>query len=152
MNEHDTPADGVAVSPPLSKGAEVPVKMTAGALLRAGREAQGWHIAALATAIKVTPRKVDALENDRLGELPDATFARALAQTICRQLKMDPQPVLALLPPNGAISLEPASRIRSTPYRERTGRAEQGPGKTLGPLFWGAALLLLGLIVILFEH
>ena len=123
---------------------EGPVKVTAGALLRAGREAQGLHIAALASAIKVTPRKLEALENDRLDELPDATFARALAQTICRHLKMDPQAVLALLPPNGAISLEPASRIQSTPYRDRAGRAEQGPGKSLGPLFWGAALLLLG--------
>lgn len=144
MSEHDTPTDSAASGLPLGKSAEAPVKVTAGALLRAGREAQGLHIAALATAIKVTPRKVDALENDRWGELPDATFARALAQTICRHLKIDPQPVLALLPPSGTVALEPASRIQSTPYRDRAGRAEHGPGKSLGPLFWGAALLLVG--------
>ncbi len=115
---------------------------TAGGLLRAAREAQGLHIAALATAIKVTPRKVEALENDRLQELPDATFARALAQTICRHLKIDAQPVMALLPPAGTVSLEPASRMQSTPYRDRAGRADPTVGKGLGPLLWGAVLLL----------
>ena len=53
---------------------------TAGTLLRAAREKQGLHIAALAAAIKVSPRKLDALENDRWHELPDATFVRALAR------------------------------------------------------------------------
>ena len=65
---------------------------SAGALLRAAREEQGLHIAALAAAIKVTPRKLDALENDRCDELPDATFTRALAQTVCRALKIDAGP------------------------------------------------------------
>ena len=72
---------------------------TAGGLLRQARQAQGLHIAALAAAIKVTPRKLELLEADRLDELPDATFTRALAQTVCRTLKIDAAPVLALLPP-----------------------------------------------------
>ena len=140
MIEPDSPVAGVSPGPP--------ARPSAGAVLRAAREAQGLHVAALATAIKVTPRMVEALENDRLQELPDTTFARALAQTVCRHLKIDPQPVLALLPASGAVALEPASRIRSTPYRDRGGRAEQGPVKNLGPLFWGAALLLLGALAL----
>ena len=75
-----------------------PGPTTAGGLLRAAREKQGLHIAALAAAIKVAPRKLDALENDRHDELPDATFVRALAQTVCRTLKIDPRPVLHMLP------------------------------------------------------
>ena len=45
----------------------------AGALLRAARERQGLHIAALAAAIKVSQRKLEALEADRGDGLPDAT-------------------------------------------------------------------------------
>ena len=67
---------------------------SAGALLRQARQAQGLHIAALAAAIKVTPRKLELLEADRYDELPDATFVRALAQTVCRSLKIDAAPVL----------------------------------------------------------
>ena len=71
-----------------------PGTATAGSLLRAAREKQGLHIAALAAAIKVSQRKLEALEGDRYDELPDATFTRALAQTVCRTLKVDARPVL----------------------------------------------------------
>ena len=47
---------------------------SAGALLRAARERQGLHVAALAAMIKIPQRKLESLEADRLDELPDATF------------------------------------------------------------------------------
>ena len=87
-----------------------PRRPTAGRLLREARQAQGLHIAALASAIKVAPRKLELLEADRLDELPDATFTRALAQTVCRSLKIDAAPILALLPPPSGHRLEQSAR------------------------------------------
>jgi cytoskeleton protein RodZ len=92
---------------------------SAGAILRAARERQGLHIAALAAAIKVAPRKLDALEKDRWHELPDATFTRALAQTVCRTLKIDPRPVLDLLPAVEAAGLDNVTGSLNTPFHER---------------------------------
>ena len=87
---------------PLSEDVTVPPSdgggPTAGMLLRQAREATGLHIAALAVAMKVPVKKLEALEADRLGDLPDAVFVRALAASVCRTLKMDPAPVLAKLP------------------------------------------------------
>ena len=96
---------------------------TAGALLREARQAKGLHIAALATAIKVAPRKLELLESDRFDELSCATFTRALAQTVCRSLKIDSAPVLALLP-QAAIE-----HHRLSPEREvsRNNRAQVSP-------------------------
>jgi cytoskeleton protein RodZ len=71
---------------------------SAGALLRAAREAAGLHVATLAANLKVPVRKLEALEEDRYDLLPDAVFVRALASSICRTLKIDPQPVLQRLP------------------------------------------------------
>lgn len=71
---------------------------TAGMLLRQAREAAGLHVAALAVSLKVSVRKLEALEQDRLDLLPDPVFVRALAATICRTLKCDPQAVLDRLP------------------------------------------------------
>ena len=71
---------------------------TAGALLRQFREDAGFKLDVLAQALRVSPAKLNALEADRLDELPDAMFARALALAVCRQLKIDASPVLALLP------------------------------------------------------
>jgi cytoskeleton protein RodZ len=105
---------------------------TAGALLRQGRQARGLHIAALAAAIKVTPRKLDSLENDRFDELPGPTFTRALAQTVCRSLKMDPAPVLALLPMPPGHGLEQMSRGLNAPFNDRPTRRMPGEASVLG--------------------
>lgn len=126
---------------------ETPVqeaRASAGALLRAARERQGMHVAALAAAIKIPQRKLEALESDRLDELPDATFARALALTVCRALKIDPAPVLAQLPQSGAQALADVSGGLNAPFRERPGRSSDGPdsGPLRQPLVWAALLVL----------
>src|SRR4029453_16141215 len=72
--------------------------LTAGMLLRRAGEATGLHVAALAVSLKVPVRKLEALEEDRYDLLTDAVFVRALASSICRTLKIDPQPVLDRLP------------------------------------------------------
>ena len=117
---------------------------SAGALLRAAREKQGMHIAALAATIKITVHKLEALEHDRYDALPDATFTRALALTVCRALKIDPSPVLARLPQGGATGLSQAKGGLNMPFRERPGRADPDDrlvGKR--PLVWAALLILL---------
>ena len=135
--------DGVDQNP----GAPV----TAGALLKRARQAQGLHIAALSASIKVAQRKLESLEADRFDELPDATFTRALAQTVCRSLKIDSAPVLALLPPAAGNRLGDKGDINA-PFRERPGRGEpQDWGRVAAsPAVWGPALLLLGAVVVYF--
>jgi len=80
---------------------------TAGQLLRRYRETQGVQIDILASSLKVPVSKLQSLENDRLDELPDAMFARALTLAVCRILKNDPAPVLALLPGQDVSRLAP---------------------------------------------
>ncbi len=128
----------------MSDDAETAPRVTAGGLLRAAREKQGLHIAALAASIKVAPRKLDALEHDRYTELPDATFTRALAQTVCRSLKIDPQPVLALLPHAEVSALDHVSGMLNEPFRERPGRADPGAMAVaaIRPMAWAGLLLL----------
>lgn len=72
--------------------------ISAGALLREARERRGIDIGMLSAALKVSPRKLQALEADRHDELPDPVFTRSLAMSVCRLLGADPAPVLALLP------------------------------------------------------
>ncbi|MBX3638705.1 MAG: helix-turn-helix domain-containing protein, partial [Rubrivivax sp.] len=129
----------------------VPDKASPGALLRAAREKQGLHIAALAAAIKVAPRKLDALENDRWHELPDATFTRALAQTVCRTLKIDARPVLDLLPAAGTVALEPSGGSLNTPFDGPPGR--EGPAAAsfaIRPMVWAAGVLMVAAVIVYF--
>lgn len=141
------------MSEPLADGSrsDNPVgDLTAGGMLRQARQAQGLHIAALAAAIKVAPRKLEMLEADRFDELPDATFARALAQTVCRTLKIDAEPVLAKLPlPPQMNRLEHVTRGLNEPFRDRIGRVEGFDRSVLfRPVVWGPALLVLATLVV----
>ncbi|MBQ0959561.1 helix-turn-helix domain-containing protein [Ideonella sp. 4Y11] len=125
---------------------------SAGALLREARMAQGMHIAVLATHLKVSPRKLEALEQDRHDELQGPTFVRALAQAACRALKIDPAPILALLPPAGQRTLDDVGGGLNAPFREHGMRRDpaleldaKGKGVlvTVLVLLMGAALLWL---------
>lgn len=118
-------------------------------LLREAREAAGLHIAALAAALKVPVRKLEALEAGRYDELPDLTFARALASSACRHLKVDPAPVLAQLPASPTPQLGDSRQAINAPFKS----PQQAPA--VNPLGWlsrpavlGAIALLLGALVL----
>ena len=125
---------------------------SAGRLLREARERQGLHIAALAASIKVTQKKLELLEADRFDALPDATFARALALTVCRALKIDSDAVLRLLPPAGGYRLEQVGEGLNAPFRERPGVLAQrdGAGFAFGWVFWLTTLILVAAAVVYF--
>ena len=85
--------------------------------LRQEREALGLHIAALAAALKVPVRKLEALEAGRYDELPDMTFARSLASSACRHLKIDPSLVLAQMPASHLPQLGEAQQMINAPFK-----------------------------------
>ena len=132
----DAPASGLEASTASAAATH------AGALLRDAREAQGLHVAALAVSLKVPVRQIEALEADRLDQLPDTVFARALAGSVCRQLKIDPQPVLARLPQS-----EPRLRKEREPLNEPFRTSESGIRAWREHLLRPAALLALALLV-----
>jgi cytoskeleton protein RodZ len=90
------------MSDPTSLSTDAP---TPGQLIREARERLGLHIVALAAALKVPVRKLEALEANRWEELTDATFTRALASSVARHLKIDAGPLLARLPTARPASL-----------------------------------------------
>lgn len=126
-----------------ASAAPQPASLSAGAMLREARQAKGLHIAALAASIKVSQRKLELLEADKISELPDATFARALAQTVCRSLKIDPVPVLAALPQAPSYRLEGVDEGINRPFRDRPGRHEPTDLSAIAsPAVWVPALII----------
>jgi cytoskeleton protein RodZ len=120
--------------------------VTAGNILREARERQGLHIAMLAATMKVPPKKLEALEQGRLDQLPDLAFARALAKSVCRNLKIEPDQVLSLMPnlnqPEGLVK---AANGLATPYENNDAPSMDNDrwGVLRRPVFW-ATLLVLG--------
>jgi cytoskeleton protein RodZ len=123
--------------------------MTAGDMLREAREAHGLHLDMVAAALKVSPQKLAALEADDIGALPDPVFARALAASVCRALRIDPAPVLAKLPGIQRPGLAEADQTISRSLRSSAPRSGAGAGRrpsrallvVVGLLLAGAAVL-----------
>ena len=127
------------------------VGASAGLLLRQARESAGLHIAALAVSLKVPVKKLEALEADRFELLPDAVFVRALAASVCRTLKVDVDPILALLPQTSKPRVGQRQTAINTPFR--------APGDGPAPSIWtqvskpavlAGLLLLMGALVLIF--
>jgi cytoskeleton protein RodZ len=125
--------------------------VTAGTLLREAREAAGLHVATLAANLKVPVRKLEALEEDRYDLLPDAVFVRALASSVCRTLKVDPQPVLQRLPQTAQPRLVHDSKGINAPFRAPGDGRNPGVLDHLGrPVVLIVVALLVGALVLVF--
>ncbi|MBT2321460.1 helix-turn-helix domain-containing protein [Variovorax paradoxus] len=124
--------------------------MSAGDMLREAREAHGLHIDMVAAALKVSTQKLAALEADDIDSLPDPVFARALAASVCRALRIDPAPVLAKLPGAQPAGLAQADRTISKSLRSAAPRSG-GVGSNGRPsraLLIVVVLLLIGAAVL----
>ncbi|MBP7451291.1 MAG: helix-turn-helix domain-containing protein [Ottowia sp.] len=133
-----------AATPPEPPPAPVPQGDSAGVMLRRLRESAGVDAALVASAMKVSLQKLDALENNRFDELPDLTFARGLASAICRAFGADPAPVLERMP-LAAHGLRAQGQVINQPFR----RMGDGPAPMLNnsfskPLLIVVAVLLMG--------
>ena len=123
----------------------------AGALLRQAREGAGLHIEVLASTLKVPVSKLAALEGDRLHELPDAVFARALAASVCRTLGVEPGAVLDRMPKNPSPRLAQDDESINAPFRGSREIYRASPWSQISkPVVLAVLALLLAALVLIF--
>jgi cytoskeleton protein RodZ len=89
MTDHVDPSASVPVADSLANGHT---------LLTQAREAAGLPLDALSMALKVPVKRLEQLEAGDYAAMPDMTFARALAMSVCRHLQIDAQLVLDRMP------------------------------------------------------
>ena len=128
-----------------------PDAVTAGQLLREAREGVGLHLEALAVALKVPVKKLEALETGRHDLLLDMVFVRALACSVCRILKIDPAPVLALLPYAGPSNLNVVSAWHQASFSAYQPAPKPASRSSVSaPAAVGGLLLVIGAAVLVF--
>jgi cytoskeleton protein RodZ len=115
-----------------------------GALIKAGRELAGVHMAVLSVNLKVSIKQLEALEADQFELLSGPVFARALAAKVCRFVKIDPDPVLALMPAatNGLKPLQILGSDASHSYQSSPS-ASNTHSMGMSLKLWLLALLLI---------
>jgi len=123
--------------------------------VRQARERAGLRVEALAAMLKVPVRQLEALEAGRYDELPDPTFVRALASSVCRVLKTDPGPILATLPALARARLGEPENALHTPLPSATAstvlaRAASAPIQRLSAPVAVALFLLVAALTLWF--
>ena len=126
---------------------ETPPILSAGQLLREARLKAGVHVAVLSVNLKVPVRQLEALEANEFDADKGPVFYRGLAASVCRQLNLDPAPVLALLPrPSGQLEAGKHMLQPATPQHARLGNTETFQARSsLKVVGLGALLLALTL-------
>jgi cytoskeleton protein RodZ len=142
-------AEDVAVA--LETQAPAAPAPSAGALLREAREAAGVDLMTLAQALKVSVKKIEALEADAYDRLPDAVFTRGLASSVCRALKIDPKQILERMPTSPTVRLAQEEGGLNTPF-QTPGDVAKTPflDQLSRPMILAALAILLGAIVLVF--
>ncbi len=72
-------------------------ELSPGRCLRLARESRGLSIADVTQAIKFGSRQIDALERDDFDKLPGNTFVRGLIRSYAKLLRIEAEPLLAML-------------------------------------------------------
>jgi len=124
---------------------------TPGQMIRQARESMGLHIVALAAALKVPVRKLEALEANRWEELTDTTFTRALASSVARHLKMDAAPVLAGLPTASLAQLNTPTGLGRVSEGGPSVSLALAPPASFGRHTWLVVGLLFGAAALYFS-
>jgi cytoskeleton protein RodZ len=73
------------------------VVISLGQRLREARQARGLGIEDVVQALKFSARQIEAIEADRMDILPGSVFQRGLVRSYARLLKLDPEPLMALI-------------------------------------------------------
>lgn len=125
---------------------------TAGSMLREARVSAGAHLESIAFSLKVPVNKIDALERDDVTAFPDTAFMRALAASVCRILRVDPAPVLALMPQHRPDTLSSQNQSARPTFRHSAAAARSSAwfGRSSRWLMVAVIVLLLGAAAMVF--
>lgn len=130
---------------------EVAKHLGAGGMLRCARETQGMHIAMLAVALKVSVKKLEALEADQYELFTDTVFVRALASSVCRALKIDAEPILAAMPRSLAPTIKSNKSGLNTTFNDPASDNQRTFFPSMPrPLGFAIGVILLGIFAIVF--
>ncbi|WP_394777709.1 helix-turn-helix domain-containing protein [Undibacterium sp.] len=117
---------------------------SAGGQLAAARKQKNMSVQQVADQLKLSPRQVAAMEANQFDALPKAVIVRGFVRSYAKLLKIEAEPIIALLPqdatPAGAqvSALKPAM---ATPFMESRLPLLNRPDANNNKYIWGAGLL-----------
>jgi len=137
-------SDDTPSQPPQQVAPEQSALERVGDALSRARASRGLSVDDVAAQLKFAPRQVSALEQGRMDAIPGGAFSRGMVRSYCRLLRIEAEPLLALLP----VSLPDADRLserfnQPVPFSDSTRRLNVAYASLAG-----AALVVAGWVAI----
>jgi cytoskeleton protein RodZ len=107
--------------------------MSLGAYLRSLREAKGGSLEDMARSTRVGIRHLEALEDERLADLPSPVFVRGFIRAYCSFLRENPEPALGRY--HELAGIQAATQAANAPPRPRN--------------TWASSSVVVGLVLLL---
>lgn len=85
---------------------------SAGAQLKAQREALGWPVEQVADQLKLAPRQVIALEEGDMAALPNLAVVRGFVRAYAKVVRLDAAPLVAMIEVHPVPAQDPAAPVR----------------------------------------
>ena len=136
------PSDDDTMDLPEGDAGEVSGNVPGWIMLQQARIAAGVEIEPLAAVLKVSVRKLQALEAGKLNNPSEMTFTRALAASVCRQLRIEPGPVLNAWP-GQSTDATAVPKILSNDGTPNAATALPGSAQPSGGRSWLGVLVVL---------
>lgn len=145
MSEIETPAPDAATPPAAETPAAPAAPLTFGRKLAVERERQGLSIGDVASRLRLHPRQVQAIENEALPSLP-APFLRGFVRNYAKELRLDPEPLVAEL--SARLGGRPEQVVRATGSTASGSRLEPTQLASRRVVVGGALVALVSLAVL----
>jgi transcriptional regulator with XRE-family HTH domain len=117
-----------------------------GARFRTAREQSGLSLRQIADATKLSVRALQAVETDRVSQLPGGIYRRAIVRNFAREIRLDPEVILREFlaeHPDDLPALPPLPTRKPTSYD----LPPEPEVKDEGPRVWRTVLSLIGALI-----
>jgi len=129
---------------PAQTFAPVP-ELTVGQMLQQARQARGFSLQDVSERLKVSVKRLEALEADRFETGAALQVGRAMVASLARQLGLNPQELLAKMPQAATVSIVPTPHEGRGSYRPGGKSSAWPAGLPSLPRIWWLTAVFLGL-------
>ncbi len=144
-----TPTDSAQAEPIASVDLAPAEAVGPGTLLRRARESRGITLDEVGASLKMSPRQIEAVENEDYSRLSGATFIRGFIRNYAKLLKIDPVEPLAALEARTALPVAELSVPSGSGIRMPSANDREGKGSRVALL--SVAVLLVIALVLYFD-
>jgi len=130
-------------------------QLSLGSRLARERESKTLTVEQVASQLNLAPRQIQALESNNYAALPGLASVRGFVRAYAKLLKIDPTPLVAMIPSDKITPsepFEPKRNVTATPFSDNRSLSSGNRGSSAKLVLTAIVVAILALVVIILER